>query len=202
MENATEFQYPNERIYEKYGSLDEDDSVLAKAPVLLIRHGISNYNVYSNELRAKLLMEYPDDKQKRLDLEMKEFSDYEKNSFLVDALLQEPNGHDQSLNQQKLINKFNFVKVLVSPHRRTIQTAVNILKSHPQLEKGITFVLYPMAKEIVNNANDMPVSREELLSFTEDVKRNNPKITFDLSLMPSESPNTWHIQILQNEELK
>ena len=59
-----------------------------------------------------------------------------------------------------------------------------------------------MAKEIVNNANDMPVSREELLSFIEDVKSNNPKISFDLSLMPSESPNTWHIQILQNEGLK
>lgn len=98
MENATEFHYPNERIYEKYGSLEDDDSVLAKAPVLLIRHGISNYNVFSTELRAKLKMEYPDDKEKRLELELQEFSDHEKNSFLVDALLQEPNGHDQSLN--------------------------------------------------------------------------------------------------------
>lgn len=99
--------------------------------MLIIRHGISNYNVFSTELRAKLKMEYPDDAQKRLEIEYKEFSDYENNSFLVDALLQEPNGHDQALNQQKLINKFNFVKVLVSPHRRTIQTAVNVLKSHP-----------------------------------------------------------------------
>ena len=101
-----------------------------------------------------------------------------------------------------MIKKFDFDKVLVSPHRRTIQTAVKILKSHPQLEKGFTFALYNMAKEIVNNASDMPASREELLSFIEDVKSNNPKFIFDLSLMPSESPNTWHIQILQNEGLK
>ena len=70
MENATELSFPNEQIYEKYGSLEDDESVLAKAPVLMIRHGISNYNVFSTELRAKLKSEYPDDKEKRIELEL------------------------------------------------------------------------------------------------------------------------------------
>lgn len=67
--------------------------------------------------------------------------------------------------QQDLINQFTFEKILVSPHRRTIQTAVNALGTHPQLENGITLTLYPIAKEILNNLNDMPVSRSDLDTF-------------------------------------
>lgn len=67
---------------------------------------------------------------------------------------------------------------------------------------GIKFVLYPMAKEILHNAHDLPVSRKELDVLIEDAMEDNPKIKFDMSLMPTEQPNTWFIDILQNEELK
>ena len=74
-------------------------------------------------------------------------------------------------------------KVFVSPHRRTIQTALNILKSHPQLENGITFILFPMAKEVMNNSNDLPLSRAELDKFLDEQRQANPSIDFDTSLL-------------------
>ena len=102
------------------------------------------------------------------------------------------------------MNKFKFAKVLVSPHRRTIQTAINILKSHPQLEKGITFEIFPYAKEIVNNVNDLVVSRKELLDFLENIKKDNPQITFDLSRLDELGchENLWFLNILQNSDLR
>ena len=95
------------------------------------------------------------------------------------------------------------MKVLVSPHRRTIQTAINILKSHPQLKQGITFEIFPYAKEIVNNANDLVVSRKELLEFIEQVKKDNENIKFDLSRLDELGvhENLWFLGILQNKEL-
>ena len=96
------------------------------------------------------------------------------------------------------------MKVLVSPHRRTIQTAINILKSHPQLKQGITFEIFPYAKEIVNNANDLVVSRKELLEFIEQVKKDNENIKFDLSRLDELGvhENLWFLGILQNKELR
>ena len=43
--------------------------------------------------------------------------------------------------------------------------------------------MYPMAKEILNNANDLVVSRSELEKFIGEVKVQNPKISFDYSLL-------------------
>jgi hypothetical protein len=53
-----------------------------------------------------------------------------------------------------------------------------------------------MAKEIVNCANDLPVSRQELLEFIEVKKSENPGLEFDLSLMScaEEHENTWFIR--------
>ena len=98
------------------------------------------------------------------------------------------------MDQQQLINQFILVKVLVSPHRRTINTAVNLLKTHPQF-KNMTFVLYPMVKATVNNANDLPVSRQILLEYIEHLKTEHPGLNFDLSLIneSKETENTWLI---------
>ena len=74
---------------------------------------------------------------------------------------------------------------------------------HPQLEEGITFVLYPYIKEIINNVNDMVVSRAQLDEFISQVQQEHPKIKFDTSLMDQfEHSNTWWIEIMQDEGLK
>ena len=54
--------------------------------------------------------------------------------------------------------------VLVSPHIRTIQTAVNMLQSHPQKDK-LTLKLEPQLKEVVYTAGDVPLSSHELIEF-------------------------------------
>ena len=38
-----------------------------------------------------------------------------------------------------------------------------------------------MAKEILNNANDLVLSRSDLEKFIAKIKRENPKISFDLT---------------------
>jgi hypothetical protein len=52
----------------------------------------------------------------------------------------------------------------VSPHRRTLQTACYVLQNHPQRE-NITLTLLPLAKEVMNNSNDLPIEYNELLDF-------------------------------------
>ena len=69
------------------------------------------------------------------------------------------------------MNQFRFSKVLVSPMRRTIETAVNALKRHPQLyEEGITLQLAPLAKGILTNASGMCVSRNELNKLIDEIQ--------------------------------
>jgi len=51
--------------------------------------------------------------------------------------------------------------VLVSPHVRTIETAVNMLSSHPQKDELI-LVLEPQLKEVMHTACDVPIPFAEL----------------------------------------
>jgi hypothetical protein len=44
---------------------------------------------------------------------------------------------------------------------------VNVLGSYPG---EVTLTLYPMAKEILNNINDIPLDRKKLNQFIEDIK--------------------------------
>ena len=76
------------------------------------------------------------------------------------------------------------MKVLVSPHRRTIQTAINILKSHPQHKKGgFTFIIYPYVSELLAGPDDLFVSKEDLEEFIIEVTEENPTIKVDLEIM-------------------
>ena len=86
-----------------YGSLEDQGSVISKSPYILIRHGISRYNTFSAAYRQKLQQEYPGNSDEiletRKNAELAEFGDWRKNHNLVDALLEEPAGHQQSLDQ-------------------------------------------------------------------------------------------------------
>ena len=57
---------------------------------------------------------------------LKELWNFDKHSFLPDSLLSD-NGITQATNLHLLINVFRYVKILVAPSRKTIQTAVYIL---------------------------------------------------------------------------
>ena len=58
-QNTINLKFPNEKIFEVYGSLDEPNSVISKSQFLLIRHGISNYNAYASQFRKQTLEENP-----------------------------------------------------------------------------------------------------------------------------------------------
>ena len=92
--------------------------------------------------------------------------------------------------------------MLVSPHRRTIQTAVTVLANHPQrLNGGLTLFIFPIAKEILNNGNDLPVSRDALYKFCSKIERENPGFKLDWTYMHAldkiiDHPNLWFLEIL------
>ena len=58
-QQTQDLKYPNDRIFDTYGSLDDPKSKLSSSPFLLIRHGISKYNTFSANFRAKLQEKYP-----------------------------------------------------------------------------------------------------------------------------------------------
>lgn len=136
----------------------------------------------------KLAKEIPGDpnsdkvvKQRRKLEEVNELSDWRNNINIVDGKLNKV-GFDQIQAQENLINKFRFVKVFVSPHRSAIETALNILYSHPQHnEGGFTFILYPMLNGQLTNCNDLTLQRSELDKWLRILEYQYGSIKFDTS---------------------
>ena len=63
----------------------------------------------------------------------------------------------------------------MSPHKRTIQTAVQILSSNPQfLSEKVTFTLFPWIKEQMCCNNDCVCSRGELEEFVREIGEEHP----------------------------
>ena len=107
--------------------------------------------------------------------------------------------------------------------RRTIQTAVRILSSHPMMtspDKKIQFVLYPHVRESVTYTN-LTISRQELEKYIGTITEEYPNISFDYSYLdslafkesadPSSIYNDelirgnhdlWSIHVLTDEQLK
>ena len=84
--------------------------------------------------------------------------------------------------------------MIVSPHRRTIQTAVNLLKSHPQRE-NLTLKLVPVIKEQLFSAACVPVPLDELKEFVRAVeKESGLKIECDIE------SETWGLDVMTSEE--
>ena len=92
----------------------------------------------------------------------------------------------------------------MSPHRRAIQTAVNILGAYKIKEDKLHLTLFPLCKEIVSNGNDLPVSRGQLNQFIREIEDKHPKIKIDTSVLDQVQghPNLWFLDILQDESLK
>lgn len=67
---------------------------------------------------------------------MEQMGDWEKNHELIDSFIEEAKGSKQCTKSHEVLNNFNFTKILVSPMRRTIQTAIKILENHPIMTSG------------------------------------------------------------------
>lgn len=105
--------------------------------IWLIRHGYSEFNFYKEQRKADRTLPY--DRFSR---------------SLVDARLH-TKGVEQCLAAQKNVNSKNVRYVFVSPMERAIETSYHLFAAHPNLG-NIIFVVHPLLREILNNANDVP----------------------------------------------
>jgi hypothetical protein len=116
-------------------------------PYIIIRHGISEYNV-----KDALIKDLPN----YTELKAAVRSDFN----LVDCRL-----HSMGIKKCEAyidtVNTINFKKVFVSPLRRAMMTAIHMFKKHPNKE-NIRFVVLPMAREVLNSANDISILFKDL----------------------------------------
>ena len=81
--------------------------------------------------------------------------------------------------------------------RRTIQTAVNALKTHPQ-KSMLTLRLVPMIKEATGGGASIPVSAQELAEFVKKTSEDfGIKIEYADKLLEK---NDWAVDTLQDKE--
>eukprot|EP00826_Nyctotherus_ovalis_P037387 TRINITY_DN3404_c0_g2_i17.p1 TRINITY_DN3404_c0_g2~~TRINITY_DN3404_c0_g2_i17.p1 ORF type:complete len:254 (+),score=60.22 TRINITY_DN3404_c0_g2_i17:123-884(+) len=140
--------------------------------VWLIRHGYSTFNdAYQ---RMKTDPTFPYDKYSK---------DY------VDAKLNDK-GIEQCTEARKDVNGKNIMHVLVSPLQRALMTSELMFAEHPHLGK-IQFVVHPLLREILKNANDVP---EHTLKEIRVRYESLDKYKFDFSLFDKlEIPDLYYL---------
>ena len=88
------------------------------------------------------------------------------------------------------MNAIKFSVVYVSPMYRTLMTAMNVFKTHPDRQK-ITFVVLPVAKEALNLCNDTIGPFTRIYEAFKDPEKCEG-IFFDFSLCHSYGrESTW-----------
>lgn len=125
----------------------------------------------------------------------------EKYPFMIDAEIL-PETIPLIEKQTQYISELDLQIVLVSPQRRTIQTAVHLLKGHPQFSTlGFVLKLCPQAKEITQVMPQFGVCREQLNQLMESFTDEFPQLTFDTTLLDQLS-ELWWLDVLSNEKSK
>lgn len=99
------------------------------ASVFLIRHGFSEFNY------QHLILKTDGGKDGQ------PFQDLKGHPEFVDAQLSSIGVHQSLINAPKLL-ELNITRVMVSPMRRALQTAIHMFKGHPNLPK-ISFLVVP-----------------------------------------------------------
>ena len=112
-----------------------------------MRHGETECVAEKSRLRTQMDA-LPEDEKQRAHYKQSMVPQY------VDAVLSDKGvtGSEQALTSLEGLNFSNII--LVSPLRRTIQTACHLLKDHPR-KKDFTLKLEPMARELMTYSNVM-----------------------------------------------
>ena len=87
-------------------------------------------------------------------------------------------GVDQWVKARKLVNKMKIHSVIVSPLRRTLETAYQVYWTHPDFDR-IKFVVWPLIRESLNTSSDVPSDIDEILSEFKDLLPNLDCSMFD-----------------------
>lgn len=72
------------------------------------------------------------------------------------------------MEAQRLVNPLKIHTVFVSPLRRTLETAYQVYKNHPDFE-NIRFVVLPWIRESLNTSSDVPSDVDNVLSEFKEV---------------------------------
>lgn len=113
-----------------------DPQELQNSNYVLIRHGLSEFNLASLIARIKY------------GRESEEFIKVNKDRSLIDPPLH-PIGIMQSESHQDVVNAIDWKIVYVSPMRRAMMTAINMYCNHPNKD-NINFVVLPIVREIIH----------------------------------------------------
>jgi len=118
----------------------DEPSIFKDSTVILLRHARSE----ANEANLKVFNRNGPQK------------DYTKNA--VDDDLRDcgihSSGVEECLKAQKVANSLDIHTVFVSPLKRTMETAYQVFKNHPNFEK-IRFIVAPKAKEGLKACSDI-----------------------------------------------
>ena len=106
--------------------------------IFLIRHGFSEFN----KLHLVLKKDGGKDDER--------FTALKGNPDVIDAPLSAIGVHQALVNAPKLVD-LNITRVMVSPMRRALSTAIHMFKSHPNLSK-IQFLVVPQCHEIMHTS--------------------------------------------------
>ena len=122
----------------------KQDINLNKSQVVLLRHAESYYNA-----QYKILIEEESQDPSK-------FLKLWQEASLRDAQISE-DGLKQCEKASTFASQLKIHTVFISPLRRPLQTAYNILKDHPMFNE-MKFVIVPKMREIMSTSNDIPVN--------------------------------------------
>ena len=116
--------------------------------VILVRHARSEYNLGVIELHKK-------------NADDEEFRDLASNMKFRDWGLA-PEGVEQCIKAQSIVNELSIHTVFVSCLRRTLLTAYHVFKTHPSFSE-IKFIIVPKMKEAIEGCDDIPADMDQTI---------------------------------------
>jgi hypothetical protein len=161
---------------------------MKNAQLLLVRHAESEFNVVIEDYMRANKYDYYASPDPLSDEEFAKMISVCGTRGYRDAKITKK-GLKQCIAHQTKVNEFKLnPQVLVSPHKRTIETAVNMLATHPQ-KNDLVLKLEPNLKEALLSSGDVPCSAEELKGF---VARTEAETGFTIDSSNKElREDTW-----------
>ena len=153
--------------------------------IFLIRHGFSEFN------KKHLVLKKDGGKDDE------RWTALKGNTDVIDAPLAAIGVHQALVNAPKLVD-LNITRVMVSPMRRALQTAIHMFKSHPNLDK-MQFIVVPHCHEIMHTSNDIPMDVYQLIKHFAHGEALCEGLKFDFSwLLHYGNPQAWSVLSLTN----
>ena len=159
---------PHFNIDPNFHAPPPDPELVKNNRFLLIRHGVTDFNVAFSDVVGKH------------GFEAQEWRDLKADDKYIDIELKEE-GVGQCIVAQEHANQIKVKYVIVSQMVRAIQTAIHIFKNHPN-KQNIKFLVIPMVKEGLNCSNDKCGTYERLRSIVDPLIKETG-VHFDFSLM-------------------